>query len=123
MVTKGSFKIDVYDCTVHIIVADDVKRSINHHLKKHDEGSLDHAPSAYCYRPDNGRIGTLYVFFDSEDLSTDMIHHEKSHLIDFILGDRDIRAKNDVRAYLDGFISTKFEKFFSKRKLKVKAKR
>lgn len=123
MTFKGQFKVPIYSATVHIVVSDNVKRSINYYARKYKEDEIDFSPAGYCYRPYNdGKIGTLFLFFDIKDLDVDTIDHEKSHLVDYILEDRDIKPRNEVRAYLDGFIGNKINLFFKRRKKKIKIK-
>lgn len=125
MTRKGSFKVDVFDCTVHIIITDSIKRSINYHLRKYNNKDelLTFEPSGFFCKPDPERIGNYYILFSNEDLAIDLINHEKSHLVEEILTDRDIKPVDEIRSYLDGFISHKIDSFFKKRKIKVKNKR
>lgn len=124
MAIKGLFKVDVFDCIVHIVISDNIKQSINYHLKKFDQellGCNDH-PAAYFCRPNPDRIGNYYVYFSHRWLDTVHINHEKSHLCEQILIDRSIKPKDEVRAYLEGFISQKLDAFFRKHKLKIQNK-
>ena len=125
MTKKGKFTVDVYDCNVHIIVATSVRSSVNYHLRKHNDEDecIDFEPSGFFCKPDPNRIGNYFVFFSEEDLAVDVINHEKSHLVEQILIDRDIKAVDEVRSYLDGYISKMFDKFFTSRKIKLKNKR
>lgn len=123
MTVKGVFKIDVFDCKVHIIVANSVKSSVNYHLRKHGQEGIDYEPSGLFCKADPDRIGTYYVFFCRQDLSVDIYHHEQSHLVEQILIDRDIKPVDEVRAYLTGCVSKKFDRFFKSRKIKLKTTR
>lgn len=119
MATTGKFDIDVYDCTVHISICKDIKRAINYRLRQCDEETLELAPRGFFFR-DKGDCSRYWIFFDQEWFDHDTVNHEKSHLVEEILRDREIRPTGEVRAYLDGCISKKFNQLFKKKKLKVK---
>lgn len=114
---KGSFKVDVYACEVHIFVGPKLKKSINYRLAI-DDDSIDFEPDGYTLK-NNDSISDYFVYLCSEDLSVNTINHEKSHLIDFILSDRCIKGTGEQRAYLDGLVSQKLDKFFKLRKIKI----
>lgn len=115
---KGSFKVDVYACHVHIFVSDKIKRAINYRMKM-DNDSIDFEPCGYTYR-NSDVISHYFLYFDTGCCDVNTINHEKSHLIDFILSDRQIKQNGEQRAYLDGLVSEKLDKFFRIRKIKIK---
>lgn len=120
MTTKGFFNIDVYACGVHVIVGDNIQRSINYHLRQDGQKEIDFEPDGYFNQyVSEGRIGTYYLFFNRENLCHEIINHEKSHLVEQILKDRSISTRGEVQAYLDGCVSQKLMAFFKKRKLKI----
>jgi hypothetical protein len=123
MSVKGKFNVDVFDCTVHVIITKSIKASVNYHLRRADAETIDYEPSGLFCRPNVERIGNYYIFFHEDDVTSDIINHEKSHLVEAILLDRNITPKNEVRAYLDGYISRMIDSFFKKRKMKIKNKR
>lgn len=119
MTLNGRFKVPIYECTVIITVSDNIKKSINTYLRMNGDEKIDWNVGGFCYCPD---IDKYYVFFDKDYLSVNTINHEKSHLVEMILKDRDIVAEDEVKCYLDGFISEKFDLFFKKRKFKIKVR-
>lgn len=119
MLVRGKFHIDVYDCNIHIIISNDILKSIKYYYKKHKDGEPSDAPQGLMYRPGTGDIDNYYIFFDEKFLSNNCINHEKCHAVEYILTDRDIRASGEVRAYLDGCISSKIAAFFKKRNIKI----
>lgn len=123
MTRKGKFNVDVFDCTIHIVIATSVKSSVNYYLRKHNHDLIDFEPSGFFCKPDPDRIGNYFIFFSEEDLAVDIINHEKSHLVEQILLDRDIKPIDEVRSYLDGYISRRIDQFFKERKVKIKNKR
>ncbi len=126
MTYKGSFKIDVFDCEVFIHVSDHIKRVADYQFRKHKFPKEEFITTPFSGYFVNFRIASIdqyHLFFDLKDLSVDVVNHEKSHLVDYVLQDRDIKADDEVRAYLDGYISHKLDLFFRKKQLKVKNKR
>ena len=126
MTIKGKFKVDVFDCTIHITIAKSIKNSVNYYLRQTGhEGSdlIDFEPSGFFCNPHSERIGNYFIFFNEEDITIDVINHEKSHLVEQILTDRDIKPKDEIRSYLDGYVSRMIDLFFRKRKIKIKNKR
>lgn len=122
MIIYGRFKIDLYDVTIHIRLADSDKnflQSINYFLAKDGEDILKDSPGGYFYRAE-GDAFNYYVFFNKSTLTFEIFNHEKSHVIDYILEDREIKATDEIRSYLDGFVSHKMHLFFKKRKIKLK---
>lgn len=117
MVVKGKFNVPIYNCEVHVIVSDNLLASINYRLRVNGDGKLKDEPGAYFYNHD---ACNYYVFFKKETLDINYLNHEKSHLVEQILKDRGIRAMDEVRSYLDGFVSEKLNEFLKKRKIKLK---
>lgn len=123
MIIKGYFNVPIYNCRVEIIVSNNLKIIINNLYRKHNYDNDGQEVGALCYNPGDSEPGVYYLLFDKEELSEvglNIINHEKSHLIEYILQDRGIKAKDEVRSYLDGFLSQKIHHFFKKRKIKLK---
>lgn len=124
MTIKGKFDVDVYACSVHIVVSDYLKVAINARLKAfsdesgEDYGRIDFEPCGYCLRR-NDRIGNYYVFLHKDHFDFNTFNHEKAHVVEWILKDRNIGNRGEVVAYLDGYVSQMFHKFFKKKKLKL----
>jgi hypothetical protein len=123
MTIKAKFNVDVFDCTVHITICKSIKSSANYYLAKCGSELITFEPSGLFCNPHCDRIGNYYIFFHEDDLTVDVVNHEKSHLVEEILIDRDIKPEDEVRSYLDGFVSSKIDLFFRKRKIKLKNKR
>lgn len=117
MVIKGSFKVPIYNCFVYVIIADNLLSSINYRLRVNDIGKLKEEPGAFFFNPDHCHY---YIFFNKKTIDVNFLNHEKSHVVEQILKDRGIRAMDEVRSYLDGFISEKLNEFLKKRKIKLK---
>jgi hypothetical protein len=116
---KGRFHVPIYECDVFIVISDDPKKSLNYYLRTNNDTEIDYDISGFCYRP-SSQVGKYYVFFEIDSLNNNTFNHEKSHLVEMILEDRSIKARDEVRSYLDGFISKIMHKFLSDRKIKLK---
>lgn len=119
MVTKGKFYVPIFDCTVTITISDDPRKSLNYYLEKYGDEKIDYNISGFCYRPESG-IGKYFLFFEKCTLDSNYWNHEKSHLVETILTDRDMKPVDELRSYLDGFISKKMNQFLLNRKMRLK---
>jgi hypothetical protein len=120
MTTKGSFCVEIYKCCVNITICDDILKSINYYLKKWDNKLLAEEPLAYFMSGVGEDESHYYLFFNRDHINSNILNHEKSHLIDHILKERGIKAHDEARAYLDGYISEKINSFFKRRKIKIR---
>jgi hypothetical protein len=123
MTIKKKFYIDVYSCTVLIICCDNVKRSVNRYCKKYDpdDKGISYDVVGFFYKPD-GAIKEYFIWFDINNIDVNTVNHEKSHLVEEILKDRNIKPSGEIRAYLDGLISEKIAAFFAYQKNNIKFK-
>lgn len=120
MTIRGIFKVPIYNCKVKIVVSDRLKSVINRVYTKHNCIHETEEPGALCYNPGEAEIPVYYLFFDKTQLCLNFVNHEQSHLAEYILKDRGIKPHDEVRAFLDGFLSEKIHKFFKVRKIKLK---
>lgn len=118
MVTKGYFHVPIFNCYVNIIISEDLKRVINIYLKK-KEDKIEYEPWAFSWNPSD-ECANYYLFLGKKTFDIDCLNHEKSHIVDFILEDRNIKPNDEVRAYLDGYISKKIFDFLKNKKIKIK---
>jgi hypothetical protein len=123
MTIRTTFKVDVYDCSVHIICTDKVKASVNRYCKKYDKDDkgINFEPDGFFFRPTEF-IHSYYIWLDINNLTNNALSHEKSHLVDAILQDRKIRPHGEQRAYLEGYISEKIAAFFEYQENNLKFK-
>lgn len=119
MSMKGQFHVPIYECDVIVTISGHAKDSLNYYLRKLNYEEHKEDFDGMIWRP-NDRVGKYYVFFDDKGLDVNTYNHEKSHLIEWILKDRSISPQNEMRSYLDGFISKKMNDFFQRRKIKLK---
>lgn len=116
MTVRGKFRVDVYNCYVYVFYTDQIIRSVNFFCNKFGWDKIKSAVEGYVVP---GNLD-YYLFVSKEHCSVDTINHEKSHVVDFILQERSIKSKDEVRAYLDGYVSRRLNKFFKKHKIKIK---
>ena len=67
-------------------------------------------------------IKEYFIWFDINNIDVNTVNHEKSHLVEEILKDRNIKPSGEIRAYLDGLISEKIAAFFAYQKNNIKFK-
>lgn len=123
MTIRTKFTVAVYCCDVHVICCKDIRKSVNYHCKKYDpkDKGIDYQPDGFFFRPYE-KIGSYYIWFDINTISVNTVNHEKSHLVEEILKDRKIKPKGEARAYLEGYISEKFDAFFKYQENNLKFK-
>ena len=118
---KGEFQVDVFDCSVYMVVSPFLRRSINATKRHYKDETIDFEPAGYFYRPGLGdRIGKYYIFIHKDCVDHNTINHEQQHLLECILSDRSIRNKGEVTSYLNGYLSKKINQFFKKNNLIIK---
>lgn len=123
MTVRTKFKIDVYSCEVMVICSSDIRKSINYYCKKHDpdDKGIKYEPDGFFLCPD-AQIALYYIFFDATSMSVNTVSHEKSHLVEQILKDRNIKPAGEARAYLEGLIAEKIDTFLNYQSKNLKYK-
>lgn len=123
---RGKFYCDVYDCNIHLIIAKDIVKPVQALEKKQKEKvetkeELDKS-KAISYRSDK-HLKDYYIFCQKEFFTIDTFNHEKAHIAEFVLEDRDMPIGDEIRAYFEGYLSHKFEELFRKLKIRPRFKR
>jgi len=111
--------IEVYQLKCIVIIDKDIRKKINSYSKREKwEFNIedDHDLHGMAINPNN--FHTYYVFFSEESLNVNIITHEISHLVDYILEDKDVND-GEARAFLSGFINEKIFDYVIKKKLFV----
>ena len=120
MTHTGSFFVPIYNCTVTLYVGPDIKNKCAEYEEIHQD--IDKVPEdkgtsrGVTYAPDD--IDFLYILIDEKDFTVNIFNHERSHLVDELLESRDMQARDECRAYLEGFIAEQFELLFLKMKIR-----
>lgn len=104
-----TIKIPLYKITIYVKIAPEVKKVINIFSKKKKwkdvelkEGEDVHG---YAVSADDGI--NYWIFYDLDSVTSNYITHEISHIVDLVLGDKEIETIGEARAYLTGHISEK----------------
>lgn len=119
---KLDIKIPIYGCTCKIIISKDIEKVINKYAKKKKwdkDAYIKDGAQVHGYAVSNENLTEYYVFYSSESATVNYLIHEISHLVDYILGERDIEDKGEAKAYLIGYISEKVFDFVFKKSLLI----
>lgn len=114
---KFEIKIPIYDCTCKIIIDKDIVKTINNYGKKKKWEKHDYNVHGLAVNPDN--MKEYYIFYAIDSLNINIIVHEITHLVDYILEDRAIENMGEAKAYLAGYISEKVFDYILKRNLLI----
>lgn len=104
-----TIKVPVYKITIHVKIAPEIRKVINtfSKRKKWKELALQEGEDVHGYAVSANDCINYYIFYDSLSVNSNYITHEISHVIDFILEEKDIERTGEARAYLTGHISEK----------------
>lgn len=109
--------LPTYQCTVKIIVTDDINKEGKRIYKKYELGEYeDDDVEGMVIRPD---MTLYYLLVNKSNLTYNTVAHECYHIVRDIITDRDIED-DEAGAWLAGHISEFVYKFLQKRKLGVK---
>jgi len=112
-----TIKVPVYKITIHVKFAPDVKKVINTFAKRKrwKEVELKEGEDVHGYAISANDCINYYIFYNLSSTNSNYITHEVSHIIDYILGEKDIEREGEARAYLTGHISEKIFDFVLKK--------
>jgi hypothetical protein len=117
---KKIINIDVYGCTVTIILSESLSKKIKTYAKRYNfetpEGNF-----AALSVTDGNKSYNYILLFDINNLDYDFIAHELFHCTCEILKDRDVNiiSNEETGAYLIGHISKEFHKFLKEKNIKL----
>ena len=77
------------------------------------------SPAAHLVPRVPDDMKNYYVFYSLDSLNANIIVHEITHLVDFILEERAIENEGEAKAYLTGYISEKVFDYVLKRNLLI----
>lgn len=118
---KLDIKLPIYDCSVKIIIESDIKSIVNRYAakKKWENGKNYLTYPVHGLTVSESKMKDYYIFYKTESLTVNTIVHEISHVVDFILNEREIEDKGEAKAYLIGYISEKVFDFVFKKSLLI----
>lgn len=111
--------IEVYKLKCIVIIDKDIRKKINSYSKREKwEINIpdDHDLDGMAINPYN--FTSYYLFLSEDSLNVNIITHEVSHLVDYILEDKDVND-GEARAFLSGFINEKIFDYIIKHKLLI----
>jgi hypothetical protein len=114
-------KIPVYKITIHVKIAPEIDKVINSFAKKKKwkEVELKEGEQVHGYAVSANDCINYYIFYDTLSVTSNYITHEVSHVIDYILEEKDIERVGEARAYLTGHISEKIFDFVLRKKILI----
>ena len=116
---KITIPLQIYQLKCIVIIDKDISKKINSYSKREKwEFNVedDHDLRGMAINP--GNFHTYYVFYSEESLTPNIITHEVSHLVDYILEDKEVND-GEARAYLSGHINEKIFDYILKNKLLI----
>lgn len=117
MRTSITLPIATYQCSVVIIITDDLHKEGKRIYRKHDLGEYeDGEAEAMVIRAE---MHTYYLVVDKQHLTHNTLAHECYHIVRDIKSDRDI-TDDEAGAWLMGHIQEYLYKFLHKKKLAVR---
>lgn len=118
---KFTIKIPIYDCNAHIIISSDIEKVVNRYVKKKkwdtDLMITDHQINGLTVT--DTHMKDYYMFLDIEGVTVNILTHEISHLVDYIMRERDAGEDGEAKAYLTGFVSEKIFDYIFKKELLI----
>lgn len=113
-------KIPIYNCTCHVLIGDEIEKTINNYVKKHKwpiENYIEHGKQVHGYVPDIDDIENYYIFYNKDSLTINIIAHEISHVVENIFNEKGIEANGEARSYLTGYITESIVDYVIKKDL------
>lgn len=119
---KFKVSISVYQCNCHVIIDDEIEKTINKYVKKHKWDKtwvIADNEQVHGYALSPGNLKDYYIFYSLHSLTPNFIAHEISHTIDDILEERQIELVGESRSYLTGYLTEKIFDYIIKNKMLI----
>lgn len=115
---KLTIQVPVYQFKCIVIIDKDIEKRVNAFIKRHkwNEDPFKNGEQVHGIAINPGLVHTYYIFYSIESVTPNIITHEVSHLVDYVMGDKGM-ADTETRAYLAGFINEKIFDYVLKNKL------
>lgn len=114
---KFEVQIPIYNCVCKIVIDKDIVKTINRYGKRNKWEKHDYNVHGLAVSTEN--MKDYYIFYALDSLNVNIIVHEITHLVDFILEERAIENEGEAKAYLTGYISEKVFDYILKRNLLI----
>jgi hypothetical protein len=116
MKIKKEIKLPTYNCSIELILTDNIQRVANSIYQKNNlKDRLDYEVEGVVLTLD---IDRYYLIFSPQYLSHNTIAHEIYHCVVRVTEERDV-VDEEAQAWLSGHITSEVYKFFSKKGIKV----
>jgi hypothetical protein len=112
-----SIKIPMYNCSVQIIITDDLIKTVNGLYKKYKIDDVFTDSAEGCFLTTD--IDLYILCLDTKYITHNTIAHEIFHAVTKLTIDRDIND-NENQAWLCGWLTEQIYKFIEKKQLTVK---
>lgn len=123
VICKGSFELDIYKCTVDVIVVSNSKEVTNkaRQIFKKGGGELDSEDASHGYAI--ALDSKYYIILALEGLTVNTIAHEIDHIRWYVMKGGGISADSDdtteVSASLSGYITEKVFQILTNNSIKI----
>lgn len=108
--------IPVYDFKCNVIIDDNIDAVIDKYMKKHGmPRGTDECHGMAIVTP----LKQYYIFYDLQSCTPNVISHEISHMVDYLLEEHDIEKVGESRAYLMGYMVEKVFDYILKKNLLI----
>lgn len=117
---KTIIQVPVYQFKCIVIMDQEIEKRISSFVKRHkwNETILREGDEVHGLAINPGLVHTYYIFYSTESLTPNIITHEVSHLVDYVMGDKGM-ADTETRAYLAGYLNEKIFDYVLKNKLLI----
>lgn len=118
---KLVIKIPVYQFNCVVVIAPNIEEVIDKYFKKYKiDDKMEEGVELHGLAVKTNTVHDYILFYSIDSTTVNLISHEISHLIDYVLEDRKIEKNADeVRAYLTGYITESIFNFVLKNKLLI----
>lgn len=118
---KLTIQVPVYQFKCIIVIDENIEKRANAFIKRHkwnEDLLIRDGDQVHGYALNPGLVHTYYIFYSEESITPNIITHEVSHLVDYVMGDKGMND-TETRAYLSGFINEKIFDYVLKNNLLI----
>lgn len=114
---KFQVNIPLYSFKCTVIIDNEIEKVIDRYMKRFkmpiDKDTEYDGLAIYT------GLNSYYIFYSIHSLTPNIIVHEISHMVDYIIENKDIEHLGEARAYLTGYITEKVFDFVLKNNLLI----
>jgi hypothetical protein len=115
---KLTITVPVYQFKCIVVIDSDIEKRINSYTKRNcwEGEALKEDETVHGMAVSTKSSHNYYIFYDIASLNANVITHEVSHLVDYVLEHKGIED-GEARAYLSGYINEKIFDYVIKNQL------